>query len=72
MTQLTLDLTPTDPQCGSCAHLKDAINTGVRYCDKLKMWRWADERPHCRHHTKHTAEVCGADKSLLRKSELSH
>lgn len=35
------------PPCGDCRHLGAAINTGVRYCHGLMMWRWATERFDC-------------------------
>jgi len=35
------------PNCGACAHLGAAIDSGVRYCGCLMMWRWAAEQPDC-------------------------
>jgi len=35
------------PPCGSCANLGSAIESGVRYCGAMMMWRGADERPAC-------------------------
>jgi len=36
-----------NPPCGDCANLGAAIESGVRYCDGLKLWRWSDERVAC-------------------------
>jgi hypothetical protein len=37
---MQLDLFAT---CGACANLGAAIESGVRYCHGMLMWRWAHE-----------------------------
>jgi len=32
------------PACADCAELKAPIDSGIRYCDGAKVWRWAHDR----------------------------
>jgi hypothetical protein len=56
MTQLDM-LESLRPPCGECRHLGAAIDSGIRHCGALFVWRWATDRPECQDHL---ADVGGA------------
>lgn len=43
MTQLDL-FDRVTPECGACARLGEALQSGVRYCWGAMVWRWATDR----------------------------
>jgi hypothetical protein len=57
------------PPCGDCHHLGTAIDSGLRYCDGEKSWRWpTDEVPACPYRDRPAAQW--APKSTLTRADI--